>query len=213
MKRYFTSDFHFDHANVIKYCNRPFVDVDEMNRVMLNAWNSVVTDADEVYFLGDFCFNGNKALWWLSQLKGKIIFISGNHDQTFAKDGKTKHIKWIESYKTAGVAEVHQKLTLKLKNNVEVLLCHFPYLDNNASGDIRYLEYRPKNQGQWLLHGHSHCHYVKHHKMIDVGIDHNFKLYSEDDIIDLMSSKETTIDSRISEFYRNKKSDQNQGEY
>lgn len=86
--KYFTSDFHFNHANVIKYCNRPFETVDQMNEVLLKAWNEVVKPEDTVYFLGDFCFNPQKALEWLSKLNGEIIFISGNHDKTFEFQGK-----------------------------------------------------------------------------------------------------------------------------
>lgn len=205
--KYFTSDFHFNHANVIKYCNRPFETVDQMNEVLLKAWNEVVKPEDTVYFLGDFCFNPQKALEWLSKLNGEIIFISGNHDKTFEFQGKSKHIKWKGLYKQAGCKEIHQQLQVTLKNNQKVLLNHFPYLQvgTQVGGDIRYLEYRPENKGMVLLHGHSHCHYVKNKNMIDVGIDHNFKLYSEDDIIELIKDSRDFIPSRVTEFYEKKK--------
>ena len=207
--KYFTSDYHFNHANVIKYCNRPFNSVEDMNGALLHAWNSVVKPEDTVYFLGDFCFNSDKALEWLRKLNGTIIFISGNHDKTFVFKNKSKHIKWIELYKKAGCSEIHQQLELTLKNGAKVLLNHFPYLQKNeqVGGDIRYLEYRPINKGMTLLHGHSHCHYVKNKNMIDVGIDHSFKLYSEDEIIEIINSKEEFIPSRVTEFYAAKKAE------
>ena len=51
---FFTSDHHFYHSNIIKYCQRPFHSVEEMNEEMIRRWNSVVGVDDTVYYLGDF---------------------------------------------------------------------------------------------------------------------------------------------------------------
>ena len=53
MGRWWTSDHHFGHANIIRYCARPFTDADAMNRAMVDRWNDVVDDGDEVWMLGD----------------------------------------------------------------------------------------------------------------------------------------------------------------
>lgn len=76
---YLISDLHLNHKNVIRYCNRPFKSMKEMNRKLINNWNSVVGDTDTVYFLGDFSF-GRPSLW-IKKLNGNIIFIRGNHDR------------------------------------------------------------------------------------------------------------------------------------
>lgn len=68
-----------NHANIIRYCNRPFRSVEEMNDFILNAWNTTVGKNDIVYFLGDLAFGNTR--YWLSQLNGKIIFLRGNHDK------------------------------------------------------------------------------------------------------------------------------------
>ena len=77
---YFTSDTHFGHANIIKFCNRPFKNVEEMNQKLIENWNSVVGPNDLVFHLGDFAFGG-QPLWRYirEQLNGNIILIKGNH--------------------------------------------------------------------------------------------------------------------------------------
>lgn len=56
MNIFVTSDTHFNHKNIIKYCNRPFKDVEEMNEAIINNWNNLVTNDDVIYHLGDFGF-------------------------------------------------------------------------------------------------------------------------------------------------------------
>ena len=92
MKTWFTSDTHLGHANIIRYCNRPFKNVDEMNETIVKNWNERVKPEDLVYFAGDFCFRNSpggkagegevhKADYYRKQLNGDIVFIKGNHDR------------------------------------------------------------------------------------------------------------------------------------
>ena len=90
MKTYFTSDLHLGHENIIKYCNRPFKSLDEMNTTIINRWNQRVKADDFVYHIGDFCFRNSSdrangvrvsAQDWINRLNGHIIFIKGNHDR------------------------------------------------------------------------------------------------------------------------------------
>lgn len=51
----FKSDFHLGHKGIISMQNRLFVSVEEMNRVIITNYNSVVHKNDTVYILGDVC--------------------------------------------------------------------------------------------------------------------------------------------------------------
>ena len=78
------SDTHFNHENIIKYCERPFPDAKTMNEYMVEMWNSVVKPEDKVYHLGDVYmgagFGREETLHTLSQLNGHKRLILGNHD-------------------------------------------------------------------------------------------------------------------------------------
>jgi len=91
MKYFYTADTHYGHANIIKYCDRPFKDVNHMDAVLIRNHNSRVKPEDVVIFNGDFCFKNspggkigegeqNKAEFYINQLYGNKIFIKGNHD-------------------------------------------------------------------------------------------------------------------------------------
>lgn len=82
MKRWFISDTHFSHTNIIKYTGRPFETVEEMNRCLINNWNDSIGKDDQVFFLGDFGLGDIDHLQTIcSQLNGKKICIRGNHDK------------------------------------------------------------------------------------------------------------------------------------
>ena len=54
MNIWFIADPHFDHKNIIKYCERPFNTVEEMNQTLIERWNSVVKKDDKVFCIGGF---------------------------------------------------------------------------------------------------------------------------------------------------------------
>lgn len=87
MRYWFTSDTHFNHYNIINYCDRPFKSAEHMDREIIRKWNERVKPDDTVFHLGDFMFGGSvsagtkkKPREYLKQLNGKIIHIRGNHD-------------------------------------------------------------------------------------------------------------------------------------
>lgn len=78
---YLISDHHFDHTNIIRFSNRPFENIRQMNMTMITRWNSIVGPDDVVFHLGDFAFSSGRRIALLrSRLNGKIVLIQGNHD-------------------------------------------------------------------------------------------------------------------------------------
>lgn len=75
---FFTSDLHLGHSNIIKYCNRPFKDIYDMDETIITNWNSKINKEDTVYVLGDFCFKNHQL--YLPRLNGHINLIQGDHD-------------------------------------------------------------------------------------------------------------------------------------
>lgn len=110
---YFIADTHFNHENIIKYCDRPFSNAKEMNEYIIQKWNSVVNEDDIVYHLGDVGFGTTEMLKELiSRLNGTKILLRGNHD---FKRG-------VNGWKEVGFSEVYKK-KIELGN---LILTHEP---------------------------------------------------------------------------------------
>jgi len=78
---YFTSDEHYGHNNIIKYCDRPFNNIQEMNKELIERSNSIVNENDILIHAGDFTLgNKEEAYGYISKLKGRHIFLRGSHD-------------------------------------------------------------------------------------------------------------------------------------
>ena len=135
---FFTSDTHFWHENILKFCNRPFSSIEEMNDTIINNWNSVVKENDIVFHLGDFCFCGSdKFKELIETLNGRIYLILGNHDW--------KTIKQWHATKFEGV---YQQMSIKIDGR-KIDLNHFPFLC--YAGTYYRLE-----DAVWQLFGHVH---------------------------------------------------------
>ncbi len=110
-KRYI-SDLHIGHSRAIFYDNRPFKSLDEMRQTIIDNWNSVVSDSDVTYVLGDMFWNNADIPEVLRQLKGEKHLILGNHDLPSSE--MKKHFASIEAIKEVS------------DNGRHVILCHYP---------------------------------------------------------------------------------------
>lgn len=166
---WFSSDHHFGHFNVIRYCNRPYQGTAEMNEDLINKWNSTISKEDIVYYLGDFSLS-KSALPIVSQLNGIKHLIPGNHDHCHPAYYKKDHKRADKErlYIDAGFASINVRSKIVIGNE-EVLLSHLPYIGDCR--EERYSKHRPKDEGQWLIHGHVHQLWKQKEKMINVGVD------------------------------------------
>lgn len=114
-KIFFTSDLHFGHKNIIRFDNRPFSTVEEMDEALIRNWNAKVSDEDTVYVLGDISwYNDAKTSEIINSLHGHKILIKGNHDRVH---GKVRVGVMVQNYEPVTFEEVlanyemHRKMT------------------------------------------------------------------------------------------------------
>ena len=111
---FYIADWHYNHANILSYDNRPFKTVEEMDAALVERWNATVTSADTVYVLGDMFWGGEtKAVPVLDSLNGKKILIKGNHDRCKNTEFR-KRFDQISGYLEITDGDRH------------VVLCHYP---------------------------------------------------------------------------------------
>jgi calcineurin-like phosphoesterase family protein len=142
---FFTADEHYGHRNIIKYCNRPFNSVLEMDQEIIKRHNAVVKSTDTVIHAGDFSLSQKSvAQKYVAQLNGSHIFLQGSHDRWLNDNGK--------------IHEVWEK-------NVEghfIVVCHYA---------MRV--WARSHYGSWMLYGHSHGKLPPVGKQHDIGVDNN----------------------------------------
>ena len=142
---FFTSETHFNHENIIGFCNRPFKDVEQMNETLVMNWNKVIGTDDTVFHIGDFCLSG--AAEWikvLDRLNGKIYLILGNHDLRIIRQGFAQRFEHI-------AMQMHIKV-----GKQRIYLSHYPFLCFEGS-----------YKNVWQLFGHVHTR--KNNTGIDAG--------------------------------------------
>lgn len=134
MNRYI-SDSHFGHKNVISFNNRPFSNVDEMDRYMIDSWNLTVNKDDDVYIGGDLIYKSDREFsWYLNQLNGKLHLCIGNHDSKLLKDDKAM-----------SRFERVDKMMHVVDGKNHIHLCHFPMAEWNGM-----------HKGTYHMYGHVH---------------------------------------------------------
>ena len=161
-KTWFTSDTHFGHNNIIKYCNRPFASAQEMDEAMIANWNLQVRPDDTVYHLGDFAFtDAAKLMRLLDRLNGTKILVYGNHDKPVkSSPGVREKFERCVDYH-----EIYIQDPSVDGGKQHIVLCHYAMLVWNKG-----------HRGSWMLHGHSHgsLKYPYKSRILDVGVDSHF---------------------------------------
>ena len=178
----FTSDPHIGHKNIIRYCDRPFADVNEMNEAIIANHNAVVGPNDTIYYLGDLFFCGKGyALKVMARLNGKKHLILGNHDKMIKKnlDEFGKHFEFIGDY-----LEIRVQDSDAARGSQLICLSHYAHKVWNGSHNL-----------SWNLYGHSHGSLPDDPNALqmDVGVDcNNFMPFTYADIKKRMAKKTFT---------------------
>lgn len=126
-KCWFTADQHFDHVNVMKFCDRPWNDVAMMNKALTDNWNEVVGKNDIVFLLGDFCWKRQTSSIKkkISELKGKMIYILlGNHDDP--DQYKSIHDRRVQIISDTAMVFISGIDEDKPSREHEIMISHFP---------------------------------------------------------------------------------------
>lgn len=112
--KFYISDMHLGHANIIRHSNRPFNNVDEMDKTIISNWRERVSKDDDIYCVGDMMFKVQNPKTYLEQLTGRIHLIKGNHDHFIKDRSLWKYFESIDDY-------------LKINDNGRtVILFHYP---------------------------------------------------------------------------------------
>ena len=175
-KLFFTADTHFNHTHILKFCNRPFNSVEQMNETLIDNWNRVVGKDDTVFHLGDFCLGG-AAEWTklLDRLNGKIYLILGNHDLKNIRQGFIQRFEHVA---------LQMFITV---DKQKIYLSHYPFLCFEGS-----------YKDVWQLFGHVHTRknntgidaerlQYLYPTQYDVGVDNNdFKPVSFNEVKEII---------------------------
>jgi len=145
---WFTSDTHFGHENIIKYCNRPFKTIREMDDALISNWNECVKPDDIVWHLGDFAMMRNPENI-LRRLNGHINLVYGNHDS-----------KNRGTYETSPHLNSSQDVKLLRIGSVTIWLSHYAHA-----------RWPHAHHGALHLFGHSHGNFQGLGRSMDVGVD------------------------------------------
>lgn len=161
MRVWLTSDTHFGHENIIRYCGRPFRNAAGMNLEITRRWNETVEPDDLVYHLGDFAMGGGEHkldVWreYCQALNGTKILVRGNHDRS------------ADFMRDVGFDDVHDNLIAEVDGR-RVWMNHYPPVPDIAGQPL----HRPPAPGEYdiALCGHVHQQWRVRQNVVNVGVD------------------------------------------
>ena len=165
-KRFFSSDKHYGHQNIIRFCNRPYDNVHDMEEDFIHKHNSLVTDNDDYYDLGDVGYrcSAQHVSDLIRRMNGRIHIILGNHDKPLRQAIKRG---LLQDLFESGKLEVYGSIdpdiiTAKILNidGARVVLSHYAYRTWPAAF-----------RGTIHLFAHSHGNLSDFYRSFDIGVD------------------------------------------
>lgn len=195
----FRTPISWGHANIIKFCQRPYADVVKMDIDLMNRWNEVVEPNDVVIHLGDF---GNPTGMSLNQLlatlNGHIFLIRGNHD----KSNVYKRFPFTAPWMSVRLQQhfcfaTHRPIYPHPMRNKQ----HDPFGDHK----IPELNSAQINKYSFYLTGHIHNNYERDAeenkvgrlwtgKSLNLSVElHDYRPVHEDEVLRLLKKRERSI--------------------
>ena len=141
-KTWFISDSHFSHKNIIDYCNRPFLSIEEMNDTLIYNWNKIVKNNDRVFMLGDFALCGKDKIIEIGQkLNGRKILILGNHDRASLTTYYTAGFEMVSKFPI-----IFQDFFILSHEPIEFLPLNTPFVNifGHVHNDMRFPTITPR---------------------------------------------------------------------
>ena len=169
---FFTSDLHFNDERLDVYSRDfRFNNSEEVDKAIVDGYNSMVEDNDTVYFLGDISMD-KKGFENLNNMNGNKILIKGNYDKKYSDDFLLEYFD-----------EVGDKAELVLSNGEKVYLNHYP---TEARADL------------FNIVGHIHGCWKVQKNMLNVGVDAwHFKPVPEDKVLFQMNGIRNFYDENV----------------
>lgn len=191
-KLFFTSDTHYNHANICSATSqwtdpsktRLFDSLAFMNDVIVASINAAVGQDDILFHLGDWSFGGfeqielfRKRIWC-----NNVHIITGNHDHHIEKNREDVRDLFSSVHKYLELEVVRPAFMKTPPRTTHFVLMHFPIASWN-------------NMAKGAIHLHGHVHFEPKHrlspgKMLDVGMDgNNLQPYGFASIKEIMSKQ------------------------
>lgn len=181
---YYHSDWHLGHEFVAR--DRGYETAAEHDGFLLDAVNATVTKRDHLWILGDLTIGSlTRALAQVKQVNGTKHLVLGNHDAAHPRHRKSsaQMKRYYEAFDSVHLHEMHRI------DGRDVLLSHFPYEGDHKPED-RDTQWRLRDEGLWLLHGHVHKEWPVRGRQINVGADWNRLPYNRDEIAAIINQGE-----------------------
>jgi calcineurin-like phosphoesterase family protein len=161
-----TTDIHIGHELVA--LDRGFSSTKDHDDFFAQQWVENVTKKDSVWILGDLASSNPKpALELLRKLPGIKHLVAGNHDPVHAlyPDAHRQFRKYLEVFSSVQMAASRRI------GNRNVVLSHFPYEGDGIDKEDRYNQWRLRDEGLWLIHGHVHKAWKVRGRQLNAGFD------------------------------------------
>lgn len=166
---FFTADPHIGHTNILHLCHRDFPNVWEMKETLIRNHNSIVTDNDETWNLGDIGYKcqAKDILDYLARLNGKINIILGNHDKVMRQciaNGTFQNLFKSGKLEVIGLpVSLDPSISISKTIDIGDKMVYMSHYGTRT--------WPSAFRGTIHLYGHSHSNLPPLYKSMDVGVD------------------------------------------